>query len=59
MTDYEIKHYQEGFIENQVKIGTEASKEWQLFGQTGVERLKEVYAQPEFDPETRLYCFKG
>ncbi|MCE7749025.1 MAG: hypothetical protein GPJ51_11545 [Candidatus Heimdallarchaeota archaeon] len=59
MSDYEIKHFQEGFLEDQVKVGTEASKEWQLFGQTNVERLKEVYSQPEFDPETRLYCFKG
>ncbi len=59
MTDYELKHYQEGFIENQVKIGTEVCKGWQLFGQTNAERLKEVYSQPEFDPETRLYCFKG
>ncbi len=59
MTNYEIKHYQEGYIENQVRIGNEASKEWQLFGQTNVERLKEVYSQANFDPETRLYCFKG
>ena len=58
MTDYEIKHYQESFLEDQVKVGSEASKTWQLFGQTGAERLKEVYSQPNFDPETRLYCFK-
>jgi hypothetical protein len=59
MTDYEIKTYQESFLEDQVKVGTEASKEWQLFGQTNLERLKEAYSQPDFDPETRLYCFKG
>lgn len=59
MTDYIIKTYQEDFIEDQVKIGNEVSKNWQLFGQTPVDRLKEAYSQPEFDPETRLYCFKG
>ncbi len=59
MTDYEIKHYQEGFLENQFRIGTEVSREWQLFGQTNIERLKEIYSQPDFDPETRLYYFKG
>ncbi len=59
MTDYIIKTYQEEFIEDQVKIGTEVSKNWQLFGQTPVDRLKEAYSQPDFDPETRLYCFKG
>ncbi len=59
MTEYVIKKYQEEFIENQYKIGTEVSKNWQLFGQTPVDRLKEAYSQPEFDPETRLYCFLG
>ncbi len=59
MTDYIIKTYQEDFIEDQVRIGTEVSKNWQLFGQTPVDRLKEAYSQSHFDPETRLYCFKG
>ena len=59
MTDYSIKTYQEDFIEDQFKIGIEVSKDWQLFGQTPVESLKEVYSQEGFDPETRLYCFKG
>jgi len=59
MTEYKIKTYQEEFIEDQFKIGTEVSKNWQLFGQTPVERLKEAYSQEGFDPETRLYCFKG
>lgn len=57
MKNYIIKNYQEGFIEDQVKIGDEVSKQWQLFGQSNAERLKEVYSQPDFDPETRLYCF--
>ncbi len=59
MSDYVIKTYQEKFIEDQVRIGTEVSKNWLLFGQTPVDRLKEAYSQPDFDPETRLYCFKG
>ncbi len=59
MTEYTIKTFQEEFIENQFKIGTEVGKNWQLFGQTSVEGLKEAYSQEGFDPETRLYCFKG
>ena len=59
MSDYSIKTYQEEFIEDQVRIGTEVSKNWLLYGQTPVDRLKEAYSQPDFDPETRLYCFKG
>jgi hypothetical protein len=59
MSEYIIKTYQEEFIEDQVRIGTESTKNWLLFGQTPVDRLKEAYSQPDFDPETRLYCFKG
>ena len=59
MTDYTIKKYHEGFEEKQAELGTEVSKNWQQFGQTPADRLKEAYSQPEFDPETRLYAFKG
>ena len=59
MSEYTIKTYQEEFIEDQVKIGIEVTKNWLLFGQTPADRLKEAYSQPDFDPETRLYCFKG
>ncbi|MHA1399483.1 MAG: hypothetical protein ACTSQE_03915 [Candidatus Heimdallarchaeaceae archaeon] len=58
MTEYIIKNYQEGFIEEQVKVGSEVTKDWLLFGQTSVEQLQNIYSQPDFDPETRLYCFK-
>jgi hypothetical protein len=58
MSDYIIKKYEEGFIEEQVKVGTEAIKYWQYFGQTQAEQLKEAYSREDFDPETRLYCFK-
>ncbi|NPD89765.1 MAG: GNAT family N-acetyltransferase [Asgard group archaeon] len=58
MSDYIIKKYEEGFIEEQVKVGTEAIKDWKYFGQTQAEQLKEAYSREDFDPETRLYCFK-
>lgn len=58
MSDYVIKKYEEGFIEEQVKVGTIAIKDWKYFGQTQADQLREVYSQEDFDPETRLYCFK-
>lgn len=58
MSDYIIKKYEDGFIEEQVKVGTEAIKDWKYFGQTQAEQLKEAYSRDDFDPETRLYCFK-
>ena len=35
------------------------AERWIGYGQTPVDRLKENYARENFDPETRLYCFKG
>ncbi len=58
MSDYKIEKYKEEYIEDQAKIGTEASKDWNYFGQTDVEGLKQAYSQETFDPDTRLYCFK-
>jgi len=59
MTDYVIKSYEEGFIEKQAEVGTEVVKEWSFFGQSSAEQLKQAYSRDDFDPETRLYCFKG
>ncbi|MBY9001051.1 MAG: GNAT family N-acetyltransferase [Candidatus Heimdallarchaeota archaeon] len=58
MSDYEIEKYKEEYIDDQVKIGKEVSKEWNYYGQTDVEGLKQAYSQDTFDPDTRLYCFK-
>ncbi len=59
MSDYEIKIYEKGFEDAQAQLGTEARTDWTDFGQTPAERLKEYYARDDFDPETRLYAFKG
>jgi hypothetical protein len=59
MSEYQIKSYDESYIEKQVEIGTSFAERWIGYGQTQVERLKEVYSRENFDPETRLYCFKG
>ncbi len=55
---YEIRSYREEFLQEQERIGREVTKDWSAFGQTPAEQLKNVYSQPDFDPETRLYCFK-
>ncbi|HUT82842.1 MAG TPA: hypothetical protein VMZ29_16720 [Candidatus Bathyarchaeia archaeon] len=59
MTQYEIKTYHAGFEDEQERIGMEVAKNFIAPHQTNKERLKEVYSQPEFDPETRLYAFSG
>jgi len=59
MTEYLIKQYDESFIEKQVEIGNTYANRWIAYGQTPVEQVKERYSAEDFDPETRLYCFKG
>ncbi|MGC9781378.1 MAG: hypothetical protein HZR80_19205 [Candidatus Heimdallarchaeota archaeon] len=59
MPKYEIKSYQEEFLEAQEKVGTEATKDWQAFGQTPAAQLKQIYSRDDFDPETKLYAFEG
>ena len=59
MSEYTIKQYNESFIEKQVEIGNTYANRWISYGQTPVDQLRERYAAEDFDPETRLYCFKG
>ncbi|MFX1254964.1 MAG: hypothetical protein ACFFCZ_25370 [Promethearchaeota archaeon] len=54
---YEIKSYQEEFLDDQVRIGTVMLSKWRLAGQTPKDGLKKRYSQPDFDPKTRLYAF--
>jgi hypothetical protein len=59
MSEYTIKQYDESFIDKQVEIGNTFANRWISYGQTPVDRLRERYSADDFDPETRLYCFKG
>jgi len=59
MSKYKIKSYQEEFLEAQEKVGKEATKDWHGFGQTPAAQLKQYYSGEGFDPETKLYAFKG
>ncbi len=54
---YVIKNYQEEFLNAQERLGKEVTKNWKSFGQTPAEQLRQIYSQPDFDPETRHYCF--
>ncbi|HUT80720.1 MAG TPA: hypothetical protein VMZ29_05900 [Candidatus Bathyarchaeia archaeon] len=58
MSKYTIKSYQEEFLEAQEQVGNEATKDWIGFGQTPASRLKQIYSQEGFDPETKYYAFK-
>ncbi|MBY9002294.1 MAG: hypothetical protein KGD64_15345 [Candidatus Heimdallarchaeota archaeon] len=59
MSEYTIKPYDESYIEKQVEIGNHFAQKWITYGQSSVEQVKQAYSRDNFDPETRLYCFKG
>ena len=59
MSKYEIKNYSEEFLEAQEAVGREATKDWNMFGQSSAERLKAIYSREGFDPETKFYAFEG
>jgi hypothetical protein len=58
MADYIIKEYDESYIEDQVRVGLTLAERTFTYGQSNVEQIKQVYSREDFDPETRLYCFK-
>ncbi|MBN1330704.1 MAG: hypothetical protein JXA54_14620 [Candidatus Heimdallarchaeota archaeon] len=59
MSDYIIKTYEKGIENEQARVGIEATKDWTNFHQTPAENLIQTYASTDFDPETRIYAFKG
>ena len=52
----EIKTYSESYLEKQYEIGNSLLKNWLGARQSPVSRLKKVYSQPDFDPNTKFYA---
>ena len=59
MQTYSLKEYQEGFEPEQVRIGRHVARSWIWPYAYDLEDLLEIHARPDFDPETRHYCFLG
>jgi hypothetical protein len=59
MQEYVIKGYQKGFEHDQARIGREVSRHWIWPYAYSLEDLLQIQAQPDFDPNTRHYCFLG
>jgi hypothetical protein len=59
MQKYVIKDYQKGFERDQVRIGIEVARNWIWPYAYSLEDLLKIHAQPDFDPDTRHYCFLG
>jgi hypothetical protein len=59
MQNYVVKNYQKGFEQDQARIGTEVARNWIWPFAYDQEDLEKASAQPDFDPDTRHYCFLG
>jgi hypothetical protein len=59
MQKYVIKDYQKGFEQDQARIGLEVARNWIWPYAYDLNDLLKVHAQPDFDPDTRHYCFMG
>lgn len=53
---YELKYYDESYLEKQFEIGNYNLSNWLGGQQSPISRLREVYSQEDFDPETRFYA---
>lgn len=59
MNEYVIKDYQKGFEQDQVRIGLEVARNWIWPYAYHLDELLKIHARPDFDPDTRHYCFLG
>src|SRR5512140_3457410 len=59
MQKYIVRDYQKGFEQDQVGIGLEVAQNWIWPYAYHLEDLLKIHAQPDFDPDTRHYCFLG
>ncbi len=57
MKKYQIFTYQPGFDAHQAEIGINVALKWVWPFAYDQDDLLKIHSQPEFDPETHLYCF--
>jgi hypothetical protein len=55
--NYILKNYEKGFESDQARIGIEVTKKWLWPYAYDEEDLLKIHAHPNFDPDTRIYCF--
>ena len=59
MNNYIIRPYQPGFDAHQAQIGINVALNWVWPFAYDQDDLLKIQSQPDFDPETHLYCFLG
>ncbi|HZU87041.1 MAG TPA: hypothetical protein VFF78_06130, partial [Anaerolineaceae bacterium] len=59
MPTYTLKNYQKGCEPDQARIGREVAQNWIWPLAYDLDDLLALHARPDFDPDTRHYCFLG
>jgi hypothetical protein len=59
MQQYMVRDYQQGFERDQARIGRAVARNWIWPYAYDLEGLLKLHARPDFDPDTRHYCFRG
>jgi hypothetical protein len=59
MQNYMIENYQKGFEDGQARIGIDVARKWIWPFAYDRDDLVKICARPDFDPDTRHYCFAG
>jgi hypothetical protein len=59
MPEYTFKPYHDSYINDQARIGIEVARQFVWPFAFRVDELRKLHAMPDFDPESRLYCFSG
>jgi len=59
MQNYQVKAYQKGFEPDQARIGQDVARTWIWPFAYDLDDLSAVHARPDFDADTRHYCFLG
>lgn len=55
---YILKNYSETYLERQFEIGDQLISTWLGGQQTPIDRLRKIYSQDDFDPETKYYALQ-
>lgn len=59
MQNYTIKNYRKGFEDGQARIGIDVARKWIWPFAYDQDDLLKICVRPDFDPDTRHYCFAG
>ena len=53
---YQLKNYSEAYLNEQYEIGNNHLTTWLGAQQSPIDRLRDIYSQADFDPETKFYA---